>query len=114
MKETHEILRELRNKKNYTQEYIARYLGTTQQSYSNYELGTREIPLHHLIRLSELYEVSADYLLGITAAYAGSTDLSQQYTEGKSLHDLIYDIQRLNKEQRESLSQFVSFLREQR
>ncbi len=113
MKETHEILRELRNDKKYTQEYIAQYLGTTQQSYSYYELGTREIPLHHLIRLSELYEVSADYLLGISTAYAGSTDLSQQYTEGRSLHDLLYDMQKLNKEQRESLSQFMRFLKEQ-
>ncbi len=113
MKETHELIRELRNDKKYTQEYIAQYLGTTQQSYSNYELGTREIPLHHLIRLSELYKVSADYLLGINTAYAGSTDLSQQYTEGRSLHDLLYDMQKLNKEQRESLSKFVSFLKEQ-
>lgn len=41
MKQTHELLRELRDSHNYRQEYIAKYLGTTQQTYSNYELGLR-------------------------------------------------------------------------
>ncbi len=53
------------------------------------------------------------YLLDINTAYAGSTDLSQQYTEGRSLHDLLLDMQKLNKEQRESLSKFMRFLKEQ-
>lgn len=113
MKSTHEILRELRDDKNYRQEYIANYLGTTQQTYSNYELGLREIPLHHIIKLSKLYQVSADYLLGIDTSYAGTTDLSQQYIEGMSLHDLIYDVQRLDYSQRKSLSQFLQFLKSQ-
>ena len=75
MKQTHELLRELRDSHNYRQEYIAKYLGTTQQTYSNYELGLREIPLHHIVKLSHLYQVSTDYLLSIDSPYTGTTNL---------------------------------------
>lgn len=110
MKKTNELLRELRQKNNYCQKYIAKYLGTTQQTYSNYELGLREIPLHHIVKLSHLYHVSTDYLLSIEAPYTGNTNLSQEYLEGLSLHDIIYDIQNLDVEKRKSLAQFVKFL----
>lgn len=113
MKETHEILRDLRENSNYRQEYIAQYLGTTQQTYSNYELGLREIPLHHIVKLSHLYHVSVDYLLSINSPYAGTTNLSMEYLDGVTLHDLIYDIQKLNPEKRKSLAQFVRFLNSQ-
>ena len=113
MKETHEILRDLRENNNYRQEYIAQYLGTTQQTYSNYELGLREIPLHHIVKLSHLYQVSVDYLLGINSPYTGTTNLSMEYLDGVTLHDLVFDIQKLDAEKRKSLAQFVRFLNSQ-
>lgn len=114
MKQIHELLRELREKNNYRQEYIAKYLGTTQQTYSNYELGLREIPLHHIVKLSHLYQVSTDYLLSIESPYTGTANLSQEYIEGISLHDIVFDIQKLDKEKRKFLVQFVQFLSSQR
>lgn len=113
MKETHEILRDLRENNNYRQEYIAQYLGTTQQTYSNYELGLREIPLHHIVKLSHLYQVSVDYLLSINSPYTGTTNLSMEYLDGVTLHDLVFDIQKLDTEKRKSLAQFVRFLNSQ-
>ncbi len=113
MKQTHELLRELRDKHHYCQAYVAKYLGTTQQSYSNYELGLREIPLHHIVKLSHLYQVSVDYLLSIDGPYMGSTNLSQDYLEGVSLHQVVYEIQNLDEEKRKSLTEFVRFLNSQ-
>jgi transcriptional regulator with XRE-family HTH domain len=113
MKQTHELLRELREKHQYCQAYVAKYLGTTQQSYSNYELGIREIPLHHIVKLSHLYQVSVDYLLSIEGPYMGSINLSQEYLEGVSLHQVVYDIQNLDEEKRKSLADFVRFLSSQ-
>lgn len=113
MKQTHELLRELRDENNYRQEYVAKYLGTTQQTYSNYELGLREIPLHHIVKLSHLYQVSTDYLLGINSPYTGNTNLAQEYLEGISLHDIVFDIQKLDEDKRKSLAQFVRFLNSQ-
>ena len=58
-------LREDRNKV-ITQQEIAELLGTTQQTYSIWERGDREIPFHHVITLAKYYDVSIDYIAGLT------------------------------------------------
>lgn len=60
-------IRDLREDRDLKQRQVAQYLNCSQQVYSNYELGQRDIPTDVLIRLSELYNVSTDYLLGLTA-----------------------------------------------
>lgn len=62
-------LRDLREDRDLKQEEIAKVLNTSQGYYSKYELGIREIPLHHLITLCRYYDVSADYLLGFANEY---------------------------------------------
>ncbi len=57
-------IRDLREDRELKQADLAEYLGCTQVCYSNYELGKREIPLEHLIRLADYYDVTVDYLLG--------------------------------------------------
>lgn len=59
-------IRDLREDRDMKQRQVADYLRCSQQVYSNYELGQRDIPTDILIRLSELYDVSVDYLLGLT------------------------------------------------
>ncbi len=61
-----EILRELREDRDMKQSAVAHILHTTQQMYSNYENGVNEMPLHHLKTLCEFYQVSADYILGLS------------------------------------------------
>lgn len=58
-------LREDRNK-TITQKEIAELLNTTQQTYSLWETGIREIPFHHAITLAKFYGVSLDYIAGLT------------------------------------------------
>ena len=48
MKTYYEILRELREDHDYTQDQIAQLLKTTQQVYSRYERGVNEMPVRHL------------------------------------------------------------------
>ncbi len=62
----YENLRVIREDRGYTQKQIADVLGTTQQYYSNYENGKREIPIRIYIALSKFYNVSIDYLAGQT------------------------------------------------
>lgn len=59
-------MRDLREDSDYTQEYVALYLGTSQTMYARYERGANELPIHHLINLCKLYQVSSDYLLGLS------------------------------------------------
>ncbi len=56
-------IRDLREDSDFTQEYVASKLGTSQTMYARYERGANELPVHHLITLCELYNVSSDYLL---------------------------------------------------
>ena len=58
-------MRDLREDHDLTQTEVAEYLGTSQTMYARYERGANELPVHHLIRLCELYKVSADYFLGL-------------------------------------------------
>lgn len=59
-------IEDLRIDNDKTQAEIAFYLGCQREVYRRYEKGTRQIPVDFLIRLSELYNVSIDYLVGIT------------------------------------------------
>lgn len=59
-------IRELREDHDLRQRQVADRLHCSQQVYSNYELGQRDVPTEVLIRLADLYRVSIDYLLGQT------------------------------------------------
>ncbi|MBQ5321042.1 MAG: helix-turn-helix transcriptional regulator [Oscillospiraceae bacterium] len=58
-------LRDMREDSDKTQADIASVLEITSQQYQLYESSKREIPVHHLITLSQFYNVSVDYLLGL-------------------------------------------------
>ncbi len=59
-------IRDLREDNDLTQRAVAQVLNCSQQVYSNYELGQRDIPTDILIKLSTFYSVSVDYILGIS------------------------------------------------
>ncbi|MBR4911104.1 MAG: helix-turn-helix transcriptional regulator [Clostridia bacterium] len=59
-------IRDLREDHDLTQKQIAKILNCSQQVYSNYELGQRDIPTDVLIALSKYYKVSTDYILGLS------------------------------------------------
>lgn len=59
-------LRDLREDKELKQVEIGEMLGTSQKQYSRWETGETEIPFHHLITLAKFYNVSLDYIAGLT------------------------------------------------
>ncbi len=59
------IIRDLREDHDLTQAQVAEILGTSQTMYARYERGANELPIRHLLKLCELYHVSADFILGI-------------------------------------------------
>ena len=59
-------IRDLREDHDLKQREVAALLNCSQQVYSNYELGQRDVPTDILIRLAEFYQVSTDYILGLT------------------------------------------------
>ncbi len=111
MKELRRIIRDLREDNDIKQKTIAEYLGVSQQTYSNYENGHREIPIWAVVKLSKYYQVSTDYLLGADSGYLGSTNLNGKYLGDVTMHDVVYDLQKLNAKDRRDLLKYIRFLK---
>ena len=58
----HRRIRDLREDVDRKQAVLAEHLQITRQQYSLYETGTREIPLHLMLRLADYYGVTMDYI----------------------------------------------------
>lgn len=61
-----DALKRLRKDYNYNQKQIAEILNTSQQQWSLYENGMRELSTSQIIKLCKKLNVSADYVLGLT------------------------------------------------
>ncbi len=59
-------LRGIREDRDIKQKNIAKYLNVSQNTYSQYETGVISLTAEVLIKLSEYYNVSIDYLLDRT------------------------------------------------
>lgn len=59
-------IRDLREDSDLTQKDVADHFGLHLTTYQRWESGQREMPTHMIIKLCYFYNVSADYLLGIT------------------------------------------------
>ena len=55
-------LRDLREDHDLLQKDVAEILGISQTVYSRYERGYQNIPLEHLVKLADYYNVSLDYI----------------------------------------------------
>ncbi len=58
--------KDIREDRDLLQTDIAKVLNTTQCQYSLYENGIRSMPIEKLIILAKYYDVSVDYILGLT------------------------------------------------
>ena len=57
-------IKELRIKNNWRQEDLAKRLNTGKNTISRYETGQRQLDVETIGKLCEIFDVSADYLLG--------------------------------------------------
>ena len=62
-------LRDLRLEKGLRLKDVAEAMGVTLRTISNYEAGIREPSLDMLVKLCKFFEVSSDYLLGLSDEY---------------------------------------------
>ena len=59
-------LKDMREDRDITQKEIAEFLHIKQNTYSQYEIGVVNYPLDAVVKLAEYYNVSVDYLVGLT------------------------------------------------
>jgi transcriptional regulator with XRE-family HTH domain len=62
----YERIRDLREDADLSQRQIAEIIHMHKTTYTRYETGEREIPLHIAILLAKYYHVSLDYIAGLT------------------------------------------------
>ena len=60
------IIKELRNEKHMSQKMLAEQIGVSQKAIDFWEKGINEPKASYIIRLAKCFNVSADYLLGLT------------------------------------------------
>ncbi len=66
MKKYYEIIKEIREDNDISQKEMGKILGVSQNTVSQYELGIRTLPIDILAIYAKKFNVSADYILGIT------------------------------------------------
>ena len=59
-------IRSVREDRDYTQEQIGKVLQKSQQGYNHIEAGRAELKIDDLVKLCKFYDLSADYLIGLT------------------------------------------------
>ena len=59
-------IKDFREDNDIKQKELAEFLHIKQNTYSQYENGQRQLPIDILIKLAQFYNVSTDYILGLT------------------------------------------------
>ena len=59
-------IKNTREDRDFTQAEIGKLLCKSQQGYNHIEVGRAELKIEDLIILCEFYNLSADYLIGLT------------------------------------------------
>lgn len=59
-------LKEFRAMNKLTQDQVSKAIGIDRRQYSRYENGTNELPIRYLYLICINFNVSADYILGIS------------------------------------------------
>ncbi|MEF9955345.1 MAG: helix-turn-helix transcriptional regulator [Clostridium sp.] len=103
-------LRDLREEKNVKQAEVASALGITQQIYSNYELGKRDLPLRHLIVLADFYGVSTDYILGRIAYPKIPSEFTHVFIPHVTIGAFVCRIESFTAKSKSQLIDYVNYL----
>ena len=66
MADYRERMRNLREDRDLTQAELGKILSKSQQGYNHIEAGRAELKIDELVKLCKFYDLSADYLIGLT------------------------------------------------
>lgn len=96
-------IKDLRKSRHLTQEQLGDIISVTQQNLSKYENDVYEVPLDVIVKVSRFFNVSIEYLLGMTEI---KRDLAGQVLVNEALdeyYDLVESFKMLTAEDRELL-----------
>lgn len=105
-------IKEVRESRHVIQEIGANEIGVTQQAFSKYERDITNIKVDVLIKLAEYFNVTTDYLLGLSDV---KRDLQRQVEMNKDLdeyYELVEAFKSLDEYDKELLWNIVQKLKE--
>ena len=111
MKHLADIIRGLREDADLDQTEVAKHLGISQQTYSNYERGRYELPVRHLLPLAQFYQVNVEYLLGATEYRGTLEQFTRPFTQDKTVGGLVSDLVSLDVDGRKSAVDYIEYLK---
>lgn len=94
-------IKELRKNRHMTQEELGEVISVTQQNLSKYENDVYEIPVDVIIKISRYFNVTMEYLLGVTET---KRDIVGQVLVNRTVdkyYDLVESFKILNDEDKE-------------
>ena len=107
-------LRELRLYSNLTQSEVAQKLATTQTTIGKYERGELQPSIETLIKLSELFECSIDYLLGREDDFGNITLNTSAPALSQEENNLLEDFRSLPRQEKAQATEYVHYLAQRR
>ena len=111
MKHLADIIRGLREDADLDQTEVAKHLGISQQTYSNYERGRYELPVRHLLPLAQFYQVNVEYLLGVTEYRGTLEQFARPFTQDKTVGGLVSDLVSVDVDGRKSAVDYIEYLK---
>lgn len=106
-----EILKELREKKGFTQKQLAEALYLSKTAVSQYENGTHTPSIETLIKLADIFDVSIDYLLGRTVIPVTFSALKKSFTHNENIDDFIGMLLSLDYQHRTDLLKQMNYIK---
>ncbi len=104
-------LKREREKRNWSQMYVAGKVGITNTVLSNYERDYRDPDTDTLTKLADLYEVAVDYLLGRTEKEIGLKEKDMSSLKDPQTNLMFDGWLEMSEEQRQEALDFMEFLR---
>ena len=106
-----DVLFQLRTERGIYQKELAEYLSVSIGTISNYENSVHFPDLNSLCRIAEYFNVSADYLLGLTTNSMPIDSLNVKLSDGYTVGSVLNSILELSQSSRQKMAQYLSMIK---
>lgn len=105
-----DTLKGLREKNGYTQQRLSELLHVSKNSISHYELGKNMPDINILVEMTDIFDVSLDYLLGLTDFNLSKDLLNKSFDKTLKVGSVIEVILRLDKEHKSDMLRLLRYI----
>ena len=105
-------IRELRKNRGMNQEALASFIGVSQQTISKIERNTDSLSVDILIRLSDQFNVTTDYLLGLSDEKRNISTERRVRDKLEEYHEFVGEYEKLNEYNKKAVVEIIQALRE--